>query len=134
MFPFAIPATSMGSWQQAAVSRLCKITVLSAAFLALTGCGSSTNAPTAASPLTGAKPDVIVTVDGARHACVVALHSEAQGSIISCDDIVPFVRDELRLASGSIYDIRTTPDVPAAQMAKVEASLNGAGYRHSGAP
>jgi hypothetical protein len=134
MFPFAIPATSMGSWQQAATSGLGKITVLMAAFLALTGCGSSTNVPTAASPPTGAKPDVIVTVDGARHACVVALHSEAQGSIISCDDIVPFVRDELRLASGSIYDIRTTPDVPAAQMAKVEASLNGAGYRHSGAP
>jgi len=124
----------MGSWQQAAVSGLGKITVLVAAFLAVAGCGSSTNAPTALSSPTGAKPDVIVTVDGARHSCVVALHSEAQGSIISCDDIVPFVRDELRLASGSIYDIRTTPDVPAAQMAKVEASLNGAGYRHSGGP
>jgi hypothetical protein len=126
MFPFEIPVTSMGS--------LGKITALAAAFLALTGCGSSTNAPASASPTTTAKSDVVVTVDGARHACVVALHSETQGSIISCDDVASFVRDELRLPSGSIYDIRTTPDVPAAQMAKVEASLNGAGYRHSGGP
>jgi hypothetical protein len=123
MFSFEIPTTSMGSR---------KIIVLSAAFVALTSCGSSTNAPTSVSPPTGAKPDVVVTVDGARHACVVALHSEAQGSIISCDDVVAFVRDELRVPSGSIYDIRTTPDVPAAQVAKVEASLNGAGYRVSG--
>jgi hypothetical protein len=126
MFPFEIPATSMGSPG--------KIAALAAAFIALTGCGSSTNAPASVSPTTTAKSDVVVTVDGARHACVVALHSEAQGSIISCDDVVSFVRDELRLPSGSIYDIRTTPDVPAAQMAKVEASLNGAGYRHSGGP
>jgi hypothetical protein len=109
-----------------------KITVLTAALISLTGCGSSTNAP--ASPPVAAKSDVVVTVDGVRHACVVALHSEAQGSIISCDDVVSFVRDELRLPSGSIYDIRTTPDVPAAQMAKVESSLNGAGYRRIGGP
>jgi hypothetical protein len=126
MFPFEIPAMPMGS--------LGKIAAHTAAFIALTGCGSSTNAPASESPTTTAKSDVVVTVDSARHACVVALHSEAQGSIISCDDVVSFVRDELRLPSGSIYDIRTTPDVPAAQMAKVEASLNGAGYRHSGGP
>ena len=111
-----------------------KVTVLTVACLALTGCGSSTNAPTAVSTSNAAKPDVVVTVDGARHACVVALHSEAQGSIISCEDVVPFVRDELRVPSGSIYDIRTTPGVDAAQMAKVEASLKGAGYRPSGGP
>jgi hypothetical protein len=134
MFLFEIPAASMGSRQPAAVSGLGKITALTAAFISLTGCGSSTNAPTSVSSPTAPKPDVVVTVDGARHACVVALRSEAQGSIIPCDDVVPFVRDELRLPSGSIYDIRTTPDVPAAQMAKVEASLKGAGYRFSGAP
>jgi hypothetical protein len=120
MFSFEIPARSMRSRQ---------ITILGAAFIALAGCGSSTNSPTSVSPSTAAKADVIVTVDGARHACVVALHSEAQGSIISCDDVVSFVRDELRLPSGSFYGIRTIPDVPAAQVAKVEASLKGAGYR-----
>jgi hypothetical protein len=111
-----------------------KITVPAAAFISLTGCGSSTNAPASASPLIAAKADVVVTVDGAHHACVVALRSEAQGSNISCDDLVPFVRDELRLASGSICEIRTTPGVDAAQVAKVEASLKGAGYRVSGRP
>jgi hypothetical protein len=106
-----------------------KFIVLTAAYISLAGCGSSTNAPTSASSPSAAKADVIITVDGARHACVVALHSEAQGSIISCDDVVSFMRDELRVPSGSICDIRTTPGVDAAQVAKVEASLKGAGYR-----
>jgi hypothetical protein len=63
---------------------------------------------------------------------VVALFSEAQGSTISCGDVVPFVRDELRLPSGSIYDIRTIPDVDEAEMSSVGASLKSAGYRFIG--
>jgi hypothetical protein len=114
------------------MSGLGKITVLTAAFIWLAGCGSSTNAPTPVSRLASAKPDVVVTVDGARHACVVALASEAQGSTISCDDVVSFVREELRLASGSVCDIRSTPGVDAAQVAKVAAGLKGAGYRSIG--
>ena len=109
-----------------------KIIAVAAAFTSLTGCGSSTNAPAAGSPPIAAKPDVIVTLDGARHACVVALYTEAQGSAISCDDIVPFMRDELRLPNGAIYDIRATPDIAAAQRDKVDASLKGAGYRFIG--
>ena len=63
-----------------------------------------------------------------------ALYSEAQGSAIASEDVVRFVRDELRLPSGSIYDIRTIPDVDEAEMARVEASLKGAGYRFIGGP
>jgi hypothetical protein len=65
--------------------------------------------------------------------CVVALSSEVQGSAIACDEVVPFVRDELRVPSGSIYDIRTIPNVEQADVAKVEASLKAAGYRSSAA-
>ena len=72
-----------------------------AVFTLLAGCGSSTNTPNPASPPIAAKPDVIVTIDGKRHACVVALLSEAQGSSVPCGDVIPFVRDELRLPSGS---------------------------------
>jgi hypothetical protein len=93
----------------------------------LAGCGPSADTP--APTATGAKPDAIVTLDGRRHACVVALKKEAQGSIISCDDIVPFVRDELRLASGSTYELRSVADGDEATMAKVDAILKGAGYR-----
>jgi hypothetical protein len=46
--------------------------------------------------------------------------------------VVPFVRDELRLPSGSIYDIRTIPDVDEAEMASVGANLKAAGYRFIG--
>jgi hypothetical protein len=98
--------------------------------LSLAGCGQSANTP--GSPPTAAKPDVIITVDGERHACVVALYSEPQGSAIPCADVVPFVKDELRLASGSSYDIRTIPKVDEEQVTTVEASLKGAGYRFIG--
>jgi hypothetical protein len=100
------------------------------AFLA--GCGSSANAPDSGPPPIAAKPDVLVTLDGEHHTCIVALSSEAQGSTIACDDVVPFVRDELRVPGGSIYEIRTIPKVEQAELAKVEASLKSAGY-HSAA-
>jgi hypothetical protein len=101
-------------------------------FILLAGCGSSTNAPVPA-PV-AAKPDVTITFDSARHACVVALASEVQGSAIACSDVVPFIKDELRLASGSIYDIRTTPGANEAEMAGVGARLQAAGYRFMGGP
>jgi hypothetical protein len=100
----------------------------------LAACGQSEKAPAPLPPAPpiAAKPDVIVTLDAAGRDCKVALYSEAQGSTISCDDVVPFVRDELRVPSGSIYDIRKSPDAGAAEVAKVEASLKGAGYRFIG--
>jgi hypothetical protein len=105
-----------------------------AALILAAGCGGSsdTSAP-AAAPI-AAKPDVIVTLDGKQHACVVALYSEEHGSAIPCDDVVRFLKDELRVPSGSIYDMRTIPVVAEAEMAGVAASLKGAGYRFIGGP
>lgn len=100
--------------------------------LLLIGCGSSSNAPTPVSAPMTAKPAVTITFDGERHMCVVALSSEAQGNIIPCADVVPFLRDELRLASGSIYDTRTIANFDAAEMTKTTQSLNAAGYRFNG--
>ncbi len=108
--------------------------VLIAVLITPAGCGSSTNTSAPGAAPIAARPDVIVTIDGAHHACLVALYSEPQGSTVSCDDIVPFVRDELRLAGGSIYDIRTISEVDTAQMAKVKSGLDGAGYRFVGGP
>jgi hypothetical protein len=105
--------------------------VFVAFFILLAGCGTSANTPVPAPPPIAAKPDVTIAFDGERHACVVALSSEAQGSAIPCNDVVPFVRDELRLPSGSIYDIRI-PDVNEAEMAGVGARLKAAGYRFIG--
>ena len=105
---------------------------LAAILISLAGCGSSTNTPAPGSPPIAARPDVVVTIDGVHHACLVALYSEAQGSSISCDDVVPFVRDELRLAGGSIYDTRTIGTFDAAEMAKTTQSLKDAGYRFNG--
>jgi hypothetical protein len=104
--------------------------------LLLIGCGSPsgspTNPPASASPAIAAKPDVIVTFDGERHSCVVALYSESQGSIVPCTDIVPFIRDELKVASGSVYDTRTIAQVDAGEVAKTTQNLNDAGYRFIG--
>lgn len=80
------------------------------------------------------RPDAIVTIDGVRHACVVALHSEEQGSTVPCSDVVAFLRDELRLAGGSSYGVRTVADVDATEVTRVDASLKAAGYRSIGRP
>jgi hypothetical protein len=100
----------------------------------LAGCGHSAETAAPVAPPIAAKPDVIITLDGERHTCVVALLSEAQGSAVACNEVVAFVRDELRVASGSIYEIRTIADVDRAEMTRVRASLDGAGYRFSGGP
>jgi hypothetical protein len=107
-----------------------------APLLLIVGCGSPsgspTNPPSSASPAIAAKPDVIVTFDGERHSCVVALYSEAQGSMVRCTDIVPFIRDELKVASGSVYDTRTIAQVDAGEVAKTTQNLKDAGYRFIG--
>jgi hypothetical protein len=96
----------------------------------LGACGSGANAPPVPTPPpVPAKPDVIVTIDGQHHTCIVALSNEAQGSTIACADVTAFVRDELRVPSGAIYDVRTIPEVDKTEIAKVEDALKGAGYR-----
>jgi hypothetical protein len=95
----------------------------------VSGCARLTGAPNSAVPPIASRPDVIVTFDGERHACVVALFNEPESHAMSCDGVLPFVRDDLKLRSGSVYDIRTIPDVDEAEMHRVAASLNGAGYR-----
>lgn len=100
--------------------------------LLLLGCGSSSNSPAPVAAAIAAKPDVIITFDGERHSCVVALASEAQGSIVPCADIIAFMRDELRVASGSSYDTRTIAKVDEAEVAKTTQNLKDAGYRFIG--
>jgi hypothetical protein len=103
----------------------------SIAAFCLSGCGSSNDAP-AVSPAIAAKPDVNITFDGANHACIVALSTEPQGSTIPCADLIPFLRDELRVRSGSIYDTHLIGKVDAAEVAKSTQSLKDAGYRFIG--
>ena len=100
-----------------------------AAFILVAACGSRSGEPASnASPPTAEKADVTIVVDGAQHACVVSLASEAQGSSIPCKEVVAFIKDQLRVASGSSYDLRLrgAEDVEAAS---VRASLRDAGYR-----
>ena len=108
----------------------------------LSGCGSSTPAPATApatapappsAPPIAAKADVIITIDGVQHACVVALYNEPYGNTIPCSDVLPFVRNELRVPSGAVYELRTTGTVDPAEVLKVKANLKDAGYRFIGA-
>ena len=94
----------------------------------LAGCGRSSNSP-ASPPAAAAKPDIIVTVDGERHACVVAKYGEPTGSTIGCAEVVPFVRDELRVRDGSSYELRGLAAVDTVETNKVRAALDGAGFR-----
>lgn len=96
--------------------------------VSLAGCGRSSNSPSSPPPA-AAKPDIIVTVDGAHHACVVAKYEEPTGSTIGCADVVPFVRDELRVRDGSSYELRSLAAVDGAEANKVKVALDGAGFR-----
>jgi hypothetical protein len=107
------------------------ILVSAAALILVTGCGQSSKGPAPAPA--ASRADVTVTFDGKRHKCVVALSSEAQGNSIPCSDVVSFVREELRVRSGAVYDIRRIPDVDETEVAKISADLNSAGYRFVGA-
>ena len=100
--------------------------------LLLVGCGSSSDAPAPTPAAIAAKPEVIITFDGERHTCVVTLSSEAQGSIVPCADVIPFMRDELRLASGSIYDTHVVGKADEAEVSKTTQNLKDAGYRFIG--
>jgi hypothetical protein len=93
------------------------------------GCGPSAKTPLAAPSTTAAKADVTITFDRAHHTCVVALSTESQGSMIACNDVVEFVRDELRLPGGSTYLVQANSDVDVAEMSGVGARLKDAGYR-----
>jgi hypothetical protein len=104
-----------------------------AAFILLTSCGQSAKGPAPGAAPAASRAQVTVTFDGKRRKCVVALPSEAQGSSISCADVVSFVRDELRVPAGAMYDIRKIPDVDDTEVARVSADLNSAGYRFVGA-
>ena len=73
--------------------------------------------------------DVTVTMDGVHHVCNVALSKETQASSIACGDIVPFLRDELRLPRGAAYNLRTDQNVDPVELATVSANLKSAGYR-----
>jgi hypothetical protein len=92
------------------------------------GCGASSGTP----PKLAERPNVIVTLDGNRHTCIVALDKEPQGSTVPCKEAVSFVKDELRVQPGSIYDIRTVATVGDAEIASVRDALNDAGYRFIG--
>lgn len=100
----------------------------------VTACARPTGVPIPIVLPIASRPDVIITFDGERHACVGALIDETTGRATSCDGVLPFMRDALKLRSGSIYDIRTIPDVDEAQMHVVTASLKDAGYRFIEAP
>jgi hypothetical protein len=99
------------------------------ASLMLTGCGQSATGPAQGSAPAASKPDVTVTFDGKRRKCIVALSSEAQGNTIPCGDVVSFLKEELRVPGGATYDIRRIAQVDEAEVAKLGADLNRAGYR-----
>ena len=100
--------------------------VLLCAPVLLVSCGSGTG------PKLAERPDVTITLDGNRHACVVALDKEPQGSTVQCKEAVSFIKDELRVQRGAIYDIRTVANVDNAEIASVRDALNDAGYRFIG--
>jgi hypothetical protein len=116
-----------GSYSRSGARLIRALLLSSLVPMLLNACGSSGTPPKLAE-----RPNVIITLDGKRHACVVALDKEPQGSTVPCKEAVSFVKDELRVPEGSIYDIQTVANVDDAEIASVRAALNDAGYRFIG--
>jgi hypothetical protein len=106
-----------------------RIATLGAVFVALlAACGSSNDASAPAAP-SKAKADVTIRLDGVHHVCNVALPTEEHPSSIACADVAAFVRDELRVPSGAVYDLRADPQGEPSELTSISASLKNAGYR-----
>lgn len=129
------PVTLRPSMRQTPAMNSIRIQLVTVTLCALVvACTRHTGAPRPVVSPIASKPDVIVTFDGERHACVVRLLDATTGHVVSCEDVLPFIRDSLKLRSGSVYDIRTIPDVDDAEMRRVVANLKGAGYRYIDGP
>jgi hypothetical protein len=116
-------------WKKRAMTSIRTVLALLVFSTLLSGCGTSASNPGAK---IAERADVMITLDGKRHACLVALYKEAQGNAISCADLIPFLQEQLRLPSGSVYDIQAVAGGDEAEMATVAASLKRAGYRFIG--
>jgi hypothetical protein len=81
------------------------------------------------SPQPQRKVDVTVTLDDEHHVCNIALSKEALASSVACGDVVSFLRDELRLPGGAVYDLRSDQKADSAELATIAANLKAAGYR-----
>ena len=130
MFPPNVmpPHIMRGGISGKVAAALRAILVFGFAPMLVAGCGASSGTP----PKIAERPNVIVTLDGNRHTCVVALDKEPQGSTVPCKDAVSFVKDELRVQPGSVYDIHTVATVGDTEIASVRAALDEAGYRFIG--
>jgi hypothetical protein len=78
------------------------------------------------------KADAVVTFDGARHACLVALSNESQGSEVPCGEVAQFLKDELRVQPGSVCALRVLKNFDQAELARVKSNLSAAGYKLTG--
>jgi hypothetical protein len=104
--------------------------VAAVVLMLLSGCGRA-NSP-ASPPSAAAKPDIVVTVDGEHHTCVVAKYAEPTGSTIGCADVVSFVKDELRVRAGSSYELHGPAATDRVEADKTKAALDAAGFKFVG--
>lgn len=110
-----------------------ELCVAAAVLISLAGCGRSSNSPSSPPP-GAAKPDIIVTVDGEHHACVVTKYGEPTGSTIGCSDVVAFVKDELRVRDGASYELRSSSSADRVEANKIKAVLDGVGFQFVARP
>jgi hypothetical protein len=98
------------------------------------GCARPTVAPTDSSPADGTVPDAVITINGERHVCIVAVKDRSPDHWMACDAVVAFLQDEIKLRAGAVYDIRTVPDVDEADIHRLSKGLKIAGYHYLQGP
>ena len=75
------------------------------------------------------KPDFVLTFDGPRGNCRVALASQEGVEILPLSKVVGFLRTVPSISGASRFEVITIPDVDVAEYDAVLAGLKAAGYR-----
>lgn len=74
------------------------------------------------------KADVLVIFNGPENTCEVVLGGGAPTSLLFTD-VVGYLVNDLKLPTGTLFDITTVPDVKIREYEYVLAALKAAGYR-----
>jgi hypothetical protein len=73
--------------------------------------------------------DALVTFNGPKNTCEVALRGSVSAQAMPSGEVVPYLVDEVKLPKGALFDIVTIPNVNVAEYEQVMAALKAAGYK-----
>ena len=76
-----------------------------------------------------AKADFVVIFDGPAKTCAISGLADMAPHTMVCEKVAPYLVNTLKLPAGSLFDIKTIPDVNVSEHDQVMSALKAAGYK-----